>query len=154
MKLDNNTGNIWFTTFAAGTVGLVQKYEGNSTYNSNQSNYQVTEFPLGKSSYPSGLFLNGDSVWVTQTLDDKVIQFRMVKDAHGKVINILKVLEIQGSENKKLFLSPYDVVALTLDYGLQNMTQISLQDMIWFLNQRPGLLYQAIPINTSVCHSG
>src|SRR6476619_1653311 len=41
MKLDNNTGNIWFTTFAAGTVGLVQKYEGNSTYNSNQSNYQV-----------------------------------------------------------------------------------------------------------------
>jgi hypothetical protein len=112
MKLDNNTGNIWFTTFAAGTVGLVQKYEGNSTYNSNQSNYQVTEFPLGKSSYPSGLFLNGDSVWVTQTLDDKVNQFRMVKDAHGKVINILKVLEIQGSENKKLFLSPYDVVAL------------------------------------------
>jgi hypothetical protein len=112
MKLDNNTGNIWFTTFAAGTVGLVQKFEGNSTYNSNQSNYQVTEFSLGKSSYPSGLFLNGDSVWITQTLDNKAIQFRMVKDAQGKVINILKVLEIQGSENKKLFQSPYDVIAL------------------------------------------
>ncbi|MEP6576856.1 MAG: hypothetical protein ABJB85_10550 [Nitrososphaerota archaeon] len=62
MKLDSNTGNIWFTTFAAGTVGLVQKDEGNSTSSSNQSNYQVTEFPLGKSSYPSGLFLDGDSV--------------------------------------------------------------------------------------------
>jgi hypothetical protein len=36
----------------------------------------------------------------------------MVKDAQGKVINILKVLEIQGSENKKLFQSPYDVIAL------------------------------------------
>ncbi|MEP6576857.1 MAG: hypothetical protein ABJB85_10555, partial [Nitrososphaerota archaeon] len=36
----------------------------------------------------------------------------MVKDTSGKVTNILKVQEIQGSENKKLFSSPYDIVVL------------------------------------------
>ncbi len=60
MKVDKRSGNIWFTTFGSGTFGVIQKIIGNREY-------KVTEFNLGNDSFPSGIFLQGDSVWITET---------------------------------------------------------------------------------------
>src|SRR5438128_12656062 len=74
MKVDKRSGNIWFTTFGGGTFGVIQKIIGNKAgikSNLNDSTispeYKVTEFNLGNDSYPSGIFLQGDSVWITET---------------------------------------------------------------------------------------
>ncbi|MRN41601.1 MAG: hypothetical protein FIO02_11240, partial [Nitrosopumilales archaeon] len=76
MKVDKRSGNIWFTTFGSGTFGVIQKIIGNKAgikSNLNDSiaspEYKVTEFNLGNDSFPSGIFLQGDSVWITETLN-------------------------------------------------------------------------------------
>jgi streptogramin lyase len=126
MRVDEKTGNIWFTTFASGTIGVIQRDA------SNNSGYVITEFPLGRESYPSGLFLDGDAVWVTQTLNDKIVNLKILKDNHGKVINLVKVLEISGRDKKNLFSAPYDVVRLnnTLWITEHDANFISKYDLI------------------------
>jgi len=37
MKVDQKTGNIWFTTFGSGTFGVIQKKSGSITGNINGS---------------------------------------------------------------------------------------------------------------------
>jgi len=112
MKVEERTGNIWFTTFASGNIGVIQRVKTNTSSITDSSNYQINEFSLGKASYPSGLFLDGDSLWVTETLDDKIIKLRIVTDIHGKVIDLVKLTEISGKGKKDLFSAPYDVVRL------------------------------------------
>ncbi len=112
MKVEKTTGNIWFTTFASGNIGVIQRVKTNTSSITDSSNYQINEFSLGKASYPSGLFLDGDSLWVTETLDDKIIKLRIVTDIHGKVIDLVKLTEISGKGKKDLFSAPYDVVRL------------------------------------------
>src|SRR2546422_1786208 len=124
MKVDKRSGNIWFTTFGGGTFGVIQKIIGNKAgikSNLNDSTispeYKVTEFNLGNDSYPSGIFLQGDSVWITETVNhNKLVEFKQVLDANGKVVNISKVLEIPSSspsssiQKKQLFTTPTDLV--------------------------------------------
>jgi len=124
MKVDKSSGNIWFTTFGSGTFGVIQKTIGTKAgIKSNLSDsittpeYKVTEFNLGNDSYPSGIFLQGDSVWITETLNhNKLVEFKPIVDANGKVINISKVLEIPSSspsfssQQKQLFTTPTDLV--------------------------------------------
>src|SRR5436305_9179103 len=94
MKVDDKTGNIWFTTFGRGTFGVIQKsVENESTTNSPE--YKVTEFNLGNESFPSGIFLEGGSIWITETLNqNKIVKFRPIVDPNGRVVNVTKVLEI------------------------------------------------------------
>ncbi len=119
MRIDQNTGNIWFTTFTDNKLGVIQKIEKNQSSgnrnNENSSQYKVSEFNLGNESFPSGLYLKGDSVWVTQSLNNKLVQFKMITGANGKVVNVVKTLEIPSptsSSDQILFDSPYDLVVL------------------------------------------
>ena len=94
MKVDKKSGNIWFTTFRSGTFGVIQKIIKNKV-GITSPEYKVTEFNLGNDSFPSGIFLQGDSVWITETLNhNKLVEFRPIVYANGKVVNVSKVLEI------------------------------------------------------------
>ena len=124
MKVDQRSGNIWFTTFGSGTFGVIQMIIGSKAgikSNLNDSiaspEYKVTEFNLGNDSFPSGIFLQGDSVWITETLNhNKLVEFKPIVDANGKVVNVTKVLEIPSSspsssnQKKHLFTTPTDLV--------------------------------------------
>jgi hypothetical protein len=122
MKVDQRSGNIWFTTFGSGTFGVIQKIIGNKAdikSNLNDSittpGYKVTEFNLGNDSFPSGIFLQGDSVWITETLNhNKLVEFKPIVDANGKVVNVTKVLKIPSPsssiQQKQLFTTPTDLV--------------------------------------------
>jgi streptogramin lyase len=129
MKVDQRSGNIWFTTFGSGTFGVIQKLIGNKSDIKSDLNdsitgpeYKVTEFNLGNDSYPSGIFLQGDSVWITETLNhNKIVEFKPILDANGRVANVTKVLEIPSSsssatpaalsnQSKQLFTTPTDLV--------------------------------------------
>ena len=105
MKLDEKTGNIWFTTLVGNTLGVIQKVE-----NENKSTqYKITEFPLGKETDPSGLFFKDDTVWVAELLKSKVVTFDIVSDDNGLVTAVVKKLEMPQSE-KIWFASPTDVL--------------------------------------------
>jgi streptogramin lyase len=119
MRIDQNTGNIWFTTFTDNKLGVIQKIEKNQSSgnrnNEPSSQYKVSEFNLGNESFPSGLYLKGDSVWVTQSLNNKLAQFKVIAGANGKVANVVKKLEIPSPtsyNDQILFDSPYDLVVL------------------------------------------
>jgi streptogramin lyase len=133
MKVDQKTGNIWFTTFDRGTFGVIQKNDinndvhgGNNITNTNPE-YTVTEFNLGNETFPSGIFLQGDSIWITETLNEnKIVEFRPIVDENGRVVNVTKILEIPSSpsyisssfpsnQQKQLFTTPTDLVVFAND---------------------------------------
>src|SRR5206468_10009738 len=109
MKVDQKTGNIWFTTFGRGTFGVIQKVINNkagiesnfsvSNTNNISPDYKATEFTLGNESFPSGIFLDKQgSVWITETLNqNKIVEFKPIIDASGLVVSVKKVLEIPSS---------------------------------------------------------
>jgi sugar lactone lactonase YvrE len=116
MKVDKKSGNIWFTTFGSGTFGVIQKIIENKV-GITSPEYKVTEFNLGNDSFPSGIFLQGDSVWITETLNhNKLVEFKPIVDTNGKVFNVSKVLEIpsssrsSSSKQQQLFTTPTDLV--------------------------------------------
>jgi streptogramin lyase len=115
MKVDKKSGNIWFTTFGSGTFGVIQKIIKNKV-GITSPEYKVTEFNLGNDSFPSGIFLKGDSVWITETLNhNKLVEFKPILDANGKVVNVSKVLErpslsASSSSRQKHFTTPTDLV--------------------------------------------
>ncbi|MGI0043640.1 MAG: hypothetical protein ACRD47_08005, partial [Nitrososphaeraceae archaeon] len=92
MKADNRTGNIWFTTFSGSTIGVIQKID-------DTSEYKITEFSMeNNETFPSGLFLQGDYVWITDTLQfDRIIKFKPIVDDNGMIIDIVKVMQIPSS---------------------------------------------------------
>src|SRR5919198_2370646 len=143
MKVDNKTGDIWFTTYTDNKIGVIQKVEGkqmtptfsssfdnninNNSSNNNTPHYSVKEFGLDRQAFPTGLYLDGqDSIWIAQSLNDKLVHFKAVRDNNGKVIDLVKVLEIPSNsfsslspssvissssdKMKKLFAGPYDIV--------------------------------------------
>jgi len=58
----------------------------------------VTEFNLGNDTFPSGIFLQGDSIWITETLNhNKLVQFKPITSANGTVIGVTKLSEIPPS---------------------------------------------------------
>ena len=104
MKLDDTTDNIWFTTLTGNTIGLVQKVE-----NKTGPLYNITEFPLGNDTDPSGLFLKGGSVWIAELSKGKIAKFEAIRNNDGLVVNIKKILEMPLS-NQTQFYSPTDVL--------------------------------------------
>lgn len=131
MKQDDKTGDIWFTTYTDNKLGVVQKVEplqtvtkpnpNNNNASINHIQYRLREFDLDRQSFPSGLYIEGsNSIWITQSLDGKLVHFRVVRDDNGMVINVVKVTEVPPlpssvkplSSNvvKKLFDGPYDIV--------------------------------------------
>jgi hypothetical protein len=115
MKVDKKSGNIWFITFGSGTFGVIQKIIENKV-DITSPEYKVTEFNLGTDSFPSGIFLQGDSIWITETLNhNKLVEFKPIVDANRIVVNVTKVLEIpssspSSSSRQKHFTTPTDLV--------------------------------------------
>src|SRR2546427_10758998 len=104
MKLDDMPDNIWFATLTGNTIGLVQKVE-----NQTGPSYNITEFPLGNDTDPSGLFLKYGSVWVAELSKGKIVKFEAVRNYNGLVVNIKKTLKMPTS-NQPQFYSPTDVL--------------------------------------------
>lgn len=106
MKIDDTTGDIWFTTLTGNTVGVIQKIE-----NKTEPSYKIIEFPLGKNTDPSGLFFNNKSVWVAELGKGKIAKFDTNRDNKGFVIDVIKTLEIPQPDDVR-FSSPTDVLVL------------------------------------------
>jgi hypothetical protein len=92
MKADSRTGNVWFTTFSGSTIGVIQKID-------DTGEYKISEFSMeNNETFPSGLFLQGDYVWITDTLQfDRIIKFKPIVDDNGRIIDIVKVMQIPSS---------------------------------------------------------
>ncbi|MGA9153177.1 MAG: hypothetical protein WBZ36_21575, partial [Candidatus Nitrosopolaris sp.] len=125
MKADQKTGNLWFTTFDRGTFGVIQKMKSmndsaavgiNDNLNTSPK-YKIKEFNLGNGSFPSGIFLQGNSIWSTESLSNKIVQFKPIVDANGSVVNVVNILEIPQSshsspKDKPLLNTPADLVVV------------------------------------------
>lgn len=105
MKVDK-TGDIWFTTLSGNTVGVVQKISNNTV----TGGYKISEFPVGNGTYPSGLTLRGNSVWITELEKGKVAKFDVLRNSDGLITGIKKALEIPPTENKDQFSIPTDLL--------------------------------------------
>ncbi|MEM3143203.1 MAG: hypothetical protein QXW91_01040 [Candidatus Nitrosotenuis sp.] len=102
MKVDKENGEIWFTT-TGNTVGVIQKTNGDRS-----NEYKIQEFDVGNDTFPSGLFLEKNHVWVAQVVGNKLIKFKINRE-EGLVSSIEKVFEIP-SYNKTRIYSPTDVL--------------------------------------------
>lgn len=102
MKLDTKNGNIWFTTLGSNTIGVIQKI----ILPNSEINYKITEFEVGNDSFPSGLFLENDNVWIAQVVGNKLLRFKIVND--DDMISIEKTFEI-SNDTKTYVHSPTDI---------------------------------------------
>jgi streptogramin lyase len=103
MKIDKD-GNIWFTTLANNTVGVIQK-----TLNKTEP-YVISEFNIGNNTQPAGLFLENDNLWITEIATQKIVKYHVVSK-NGVITNIEKTLEIPTDEKISLG-SPTDLFVL------------------------------------------
>jgi len=103
MKADKD-GNIWFTTLASDTLGVVQKTQDKT------EPYVITEFNIGNDTQPAGLFLENNNLWITEIAKQKIAKYHIISD-NGVVRNIEKMLEIPTDENVSLG-SPTDLFVL------------------------------------------
>ena len=105
MKSDKNTGDVWFTTLTANTVGIIQPINDHKDI----PEYKITEFPLDSDGLPSGIFLEDEYVWITLINDSMVAKYLPVKDDKGLIINITKILELPVTK-ENLVSSPTDMI--------------------------------------------
>ncbi|MDE1845315.1 MAG: hypothetical protein KGI10_08320 [Thaumarchaeota archaeon] len=131
MKVEDATGNIWFTTLTGNTIGVIQKIE-----NKTEFSYKITEFPLGSDTDPSGLFLKDDSIWVAELGAGKIVKFDVLRNNDGSVVNIIKTLEIPQPD-KVRFSSPTDVLVTNnetiwvTEHVPSTISEYDLQSNIW-----------------------
>lgn len=102
MKLDENNGNIWFTTLGGNTVGIIQKIKLPNL----KIDYKITEFKVGDNSFPSGLYLENNNVWIAEVVGNNLIRFKIIND--NDIISIEKTFDI-SNESKINVHSPTDV---------------------------------------------
>lgn len=63
MKIDSKKDEIWFTTLSGDKLGVIQKIENDAK---SGNGYKVSEFSIGYGSHPTGLTVQGNSVWITE----------------------------------------------------------------------------------------
>lgn len=102
MKVDKGNGNVWFTTLSGNTLDVV---ENNS---SAPNRYKIKSFDLGNGTAPAGLFLQNDTLWVSEITAQKIVKFH-VDEENGQVSGITKVEEIPPDDSIH-FSSPTDIV--------------------------------------------
>jgi streptogramin lyase len=90
---NSQDGNTWFTS--RGIIGVVQ-----------QDNGSAKEFALGEESFPSGIFLQNQSLWVTESFEGKIIIFNISKE-DGRIVNLSEVAKVP--QNSSLF-TPTDII--------------------------------------------
>ncbi len=104
MKLDPDTGNIWYTTLTANKLGVIQGIDNNT------NRFTTTEFYLGNNTQPAGLFLENNTVWVTEISNQKIVRYNILSD-EGRVTNVSGISEFP-SNNKTSLSSPTDLFVL------------------------------------------
>lgn len=122
IKLDQS-GNLLYTTLSAGVIGAIQK-EGD-TYDG------VKELQLGNESFPSGLFLQNQSLWITLSLDGKITLFHVSYQGNGRIADITKAGEYPQKEEELLF-SPTDIIvnngsAWVTEHGTSFLTEYNFK---------------------------
>jgi streptogramin lyase len=85
-------------------LGAIQKIE-----NKSDSSYKITEFDVGVDSYPAGLFLQRDHVWISHIQNHKLIKFNIIRDNNGIVKDVVNALEIPSNDNESIYL-PTDLL--------------------------------------------
>lgn len=120
MKVDQKTGNIWFTTLTKNTVGVIQKQP---------QSYKITEFDIGSDAYPSGLFLEDNYIWITLIKNQSISKFSIITDKNGIVTGIKKILEIPQNNQTKIF-SPTDMLRSNdlwiTEHGMSFLTKYNM----------------------------
>lgn len=120
MKVDAETGNIWFTTLSGNTVGVIQKI------NTGNSQYKIKEFNLGNDTQPTGLSVKKDHLWVTELSTGKLVEFAVVRDKDGMITNIAKISEISSlHEPTDVLVSGNNTLWIT-EHGTSTMTRYSM----------------------------
>lgn len=130
MKIQNETGDIWFTTLTGNTIGVIQKIE-----NKTVPSYKITEFPTGKDTMPSGLFLKDGSIWVAELGTGKIVKFDVLRN-NGNVDKIVNVLKIPPNDNVR-FSFPTDVLVQNnetiwvTEHGPSTIAKYDLKSNSW-----------------------
>ncbi len=93
MKIGNQ-GEVWFSNINENTVGVIQQD-------------QVLSFSTGKKTNPAGIFLDGNSMWVSEVLLQKIAKYEIKKDTQG--IKTISLVDLYPKGNDTWFLSPTDV---------------------------------------------
>lgn len=126
MKLDEKSGDIWFTTLG-NTIGVIQKFEVADSI----PTYKITEFELSEDTFPSGLFLEDGYVWISGVVGNKLIKFKILKE-NNQVFGIDKILQIP-EDNKTRIYSPTDVFVLNntiwfTEHGTSTISKYQLNE--------------------------
>lgn len=97
IKLDDE-GRIWYSLLSSGIVGVVQN---------EKSDYEATEFDVGKESFPSGIVVRNDTLWVTKVFDGQVSQFH-ISSEDRKVTDLTEVEKFP----RQTLVSPNDILVI------------------------------------------
>lgn len=118
MKINQESGDIWFVTLTGDTLGVIQKIGTNI-----DSHYVIKEFSMGNGTTPTGLFVKKDQVWVTQLSSGKLLQFVVARNAKGLVTNVSKVSEVHNLfEPTDVLISGNDKIWIT-EHGTSTITR-------------------------------
>ena len=118
MKLDKDSGRIWYASLG-GVIGVLQK-EGQE--------YVAKELNLGSEVFPSGVYVQNQTLWITKSVDGKITLFDIsFKDE--KVADITHKAEFP--EHEVLF-SPSDIVindgsAWITEHGTTFLTEYNFE---------------------------
>lgn len=107
MKVNQETGNIWYTTLNKNKIGIIQKnIESEKTL-------QISEFDIGHETHPSGIFVHQNQLWITQLFDNKGVHYSIIRDSSGIVTDIKKIQDIPKTKSGPFVAipaSPTDII--------------------------------------------
>jgi streptogramin lyase len=126
MKVDEN-GNVWYTTLSRGVIGVVIQNGGGE----GDQKYISKELDLGNESFPSGLYLQNKSLWITKSLDGKIADFQISSSLQNgrSMLNFTQVAEFPRQET---LFSPTAIVvgngsAWVTEHGTTFLTEYNLK---------------------------
>ena len=118
MKMDEDSGRIWYASLSRGIIGVLQK---------GGQEYFVKELELGKESFPSGVFIQNQTLWITQSADGKITTFQ-ISSKGGEVVDIVKTAQFP----EEMLFSPSDIVinngsAWVTEHGTSFLTEYNIE---------------------------
>lgn len=120
MKLDQDNERILYASLHRGVIGAVQK-EGQE--------YVAKELELGKESFPSGVYIQNKTLWITQSADGKITLFNITTSESGRIVDITKTAEFPQQE---MLFSPSDIIingdsAWVTEHGSSFLTEYNFK---------------------------
>jgi virginiamycin B lyase len=123
MKFDQDNERIWYASLHEGVIGVVAvQKEGQE--------YVAKELKLGEESFPSGVYLQNKTLWITQSTDGKITSFNITTTSeNGRVVDITKMAEFPQQE---MLFSPSDIIingdsAWVTEHGSSFLTEYNFK---------------------------